>query len=82
MRQMVADHLTFGVPAYMQVPPQYQVLILRDESDDNLDRLLWPDKDWLTLRECGLSHDSLLTLHTLQRCVRTEHDRVNRYHSR
>mmetsp|Transcript_12713 Transcript_12713/g.24117 ORF Transcript_12713/g.24117 Transcript_12713/m.24117 type:complete len:425 (-) Transcript_12713:125-1399(-) len=49
-----------------QIRPRHQVLVLRDRKDDNNDALLDGDTDWLTLRECGVEPDALITLHSMQ----------------
>lgn len=52
-----------------QMLPQHQVLVLRHPSNDNLDIQLEGDDEELSLRECGVTNNSLLTLHSLYTCA-------------
>ena len=49
--------------------PQHQVIVLRHPHDDNLDVQLEGDYEEQSLRDCGVTHNCVLTLHSLYTCV-------------
>jgi hypothetical protein len=55
--------------AVPQMLPQHQVLVLRHPNDDNLDVQLQGDDEGHSMRDCGITHNSVLTLHSLYTCV-------------
>jgi hypothetical protein len=69
--QRPPSHNLDSIPSFpsRQMLPQHQVLVLRHPSNDNLDIQLEGDDEELSLRECGVTNNSLLTLHSLYTCA-------------